>query len=144
MADEKEVARRFALLAPEMNERMRRLLAAAESLTSGYGGVSVVSRATGVSRRAIGAGIEELKQKIFDTLGLIRVFTKEPGRKHSELPVVMKIGADIRELAGRIRKDYPDRFVFAKIWGKSAKFAGQSVGIEYKLNDQDIVELHLK
>ncbi|MGH9720144.1 MAG: ISAzo13 family transposase [Bryobacteraceae bacterium] len=62
MADEKQVARRFALLASEMDERMRRLFAAAESLTIGYGGVSIVSRATGVSRRAIDVGIEELKQ----------------------------------------------------------------------------------
>ena len=62
MADEKEVAQRFSLLASQLDERMRRLFAAAESLTLGYGGVSTVSRATGVSRRAIGAGIEELKQ----------------------------------------------------------------------------------
>lgn len=89
-------------------------------------------------------GLEELKQRIFDSLGLIRVFTKEPGRKPSELPVVLKADADIKELATNIRKDYPDRFLFAKIWGKGAKFAGQSVGIEYKLHDQDIVELHLK
>ena len=40
---------------------MRRLFAAAESLAIGYGGVSMVSSATGVSRRAIDAGIEELK-----------------------------------------------------------------------------------
>jgi len=45
-----------------MDERMRRLVAAAESLTIGYGGVSIVSHKTGVSRHAIGAGIEELKQ----------------------------------------------------------------------------------
>jgi Rhodopirellula transposase DDE domain len=62
MADEKQVARRFALLASEMDERMRRLFAAAESLALGYGGISMVSRATGVSRRAIDAGIKELKQ----------------------------------------------------------------------------------
>jgi len=62
MADEKQVARRFALLASEMDERMRRLFAAAESLTIGYGGVSIVSRATGVSRHAIDAGVEELRQ----------------------------------------------------------------------------------
>ena len=61
MADSKQIARRFGLLVTEMDERMRRLFAAAESLTIGYGGVSVVSRATGVSRRAIDAGIKELK-----------------------------------------------------------------------------------
>jgi hypothetical protein len=40
--------------------RMRRLIAAAESLAIDYGGVSIVSRATGVSRRAIARGIVEL------------------------------------------------------------------------------------
>jgi hypothetical protein len=42
---------------------MRRLVAAAESEVIGYGGVSAVARATGVSRRAITAGIKELKQR---------------------------------------------------------------------------------
>ncbi len=41
---------------------MRRLVAAAESGAIGYGGVSAVARATGVSRRAITEGIKELKQ----------------------------------------------------------------------------------
>src|SRR5580693_5365439 len=39
---------------------MRRLIAAAESLDIDYGGISIVSRATGVSRRAIARGIVEL------------------------------------------------------------------------------------
>jgi Rhodopirellula transposase DDE domain len=41
---------------------MRRLVAAAESEVIGYGGVSAVARATGVSRRAITEGIKELSQ----------------------------------------------------------------------------------
>jgi hypothetical protein len=60
--DEKALERRFGLLESQMDERMRRLFAAAESLTIGYGGISIVSRATGVSRRAIASGIEELKR----------------------------------------------------------------------------------
>jgi hypothetical protein len=46
------VKRRFERLLPAVDERMRRLIAAAESLAIGYGGISIVSRATGVSRRA--------------------------------------------------------------------------------------------
>jgi transposase len=42
---------------------MRRLLAAAESEAMGYGGVSTVARATGVSRRAITQGLKELKER---------------------------------------------------------------------------------
>ena len=46
-----------------MDERMRRLVAAAESDAIGYGGVSAVARATGVSRRAITEGRKELKRR---------------------------------------------------------------------------------
>src|SRR5579875_3580323 len=42
---------------------MRRLVAAAESEAIGYGGVSAVARATGVSRRAITEGIKELSRR---------------------------------------------------------------------------------
>src|ERR1051325_9888402 len=42
---------------------MRRLVAAAESEAIGYGGVSAVARATGVSRRAITEGIKELNRR---------------------------------------------------------------------------------
>src|ERR1700723_4048163 len=42
---------------------MRRLVAAAESEAIGYGGVSAVARATGVSRRAITEGTKELRQE---------------------------------------------------------------------------------
>ena len=57
-----DIQRRFRTLAPFLDERMRRLVAASESKAIGYGGVSVVARATGVSRRAITEGMKELKE----------------------------------------------------------------------------------
>jgi transposase len=54
------IQRRFECLLPTLDERRRRLMAAAESLAIGYGGISRVARATGVSRRAIARGIAEL------------------------------------------------------------------------------------
>ncbi|HWU39712.1 MAG TPA: ISAzo13 family transposase, partial [Candidatus Acidoferrum sp.] len=47
---------------PHLNERSRRMLAATEALGIGYGGVSVVSRACGLSRVTITKGIRELAQ----------------------------------------------------------------------------------
>src|SRR6185312_12758327 len=61
MASEPEVRARFEMLAPFLNERTRRLAAAAEAASIGRGGVSRVARATGVSRRAIASGLAELK-----------------------------------------------------------------------------------
>jgi transposase len=61
MADEAAIGIRFGALSGVLDERMRRLIAAAEAEAIGHGGASIVSRATGVSRRAIRAGLQELK-----------------------------------------------------------------------------------
>jgi transposase len=63
MVDENTIRRRFRLIAAHLDERMRRLVAAAEAAALGFGGTSIVARATGVSRRAIHIGARELKQK---------------------------------------------------------------------------------
>src|SRR3712207_5722679 len=60
MAEDEAIKRRFELLGPHLDERTRRLLAASEAVAVGRGGASAVARATGVSRRRIGAGIKEL------------------------------------------------------------------------------------
>ena len=67
---------------------MRRLVAAAESEAMGYGGVSAVSRATGVSRRAITEGVKELGQtkKSKKTSALrSRIRRQGAGRKRASL-----------------------------------------------------------
>ena len=58
-----DIQQRFRSLSVFLDERMRRLVAAAESEAIGYGGVSAVARATGVSRRAITEGLKELRQQ---------------------------------------------------------------------------------
>ena len=63
MVNHKDIQRRFRSLSAFLDERMRRLVAAAESEALGYGGVSAVARATGVSRRAITEGMQELHQR---------------------------------------------------------------------------------
>jgi DNA-binding phage protein len=66
------IKQRFASLEPFLNERLRRLYAAAEAKTLGYGGVSTVARATGVSRRAIGIGLKELDDPAATSVTQIR------------------------------------------------------------------------
>ena len=88
--------------------------------------------------------IEKLKDEIFQTLKLIRVYTKSPGKKHDWPPVALHDGDEVATLAKVIHKDFIKRFSFARIWGKSAKHDGQKVGLEHELMDEDIVEIHTK
>ena len=56
------IQRRFDLLEKHLDERLRRLVAAAEAEALGARGISVVSRSTGVSRQAIRRGMQELRE----------------------------------------------------------------------------------
>jgi transposase len=79
MKEEEGVKQRFELVAGELNERARRLLAASEAVVIGRGGISAVSRATGLSRKAIRQGIKELQEGQRPKEGCIR--RKGGGRK---------------------------------------------------------------
>ena len=59
--DEETLKKKFAALELMLNERTRRLLAAAEAQALGHGGIAMVVRATGVPRSTIARGIKELE-----------------------------------------------------------------------------------
>jgi transposase-like protein len=74
------IRHKFQVLAPLMNERMRRLWAGSESLALGRGGISVVATATGLSRNTITAGRRELRQDIGEsTEGASTEHSRHPG-----------------------------------------------------------------
>ena len=86
MAREDEIKQRFSQLEAWLDERARRLWAAAESVAHGRGGISLVARASGVSRRAIAVGLAELQNKP-DRSRLTRlpIRQKGGGRKKASL-----------------------------------------------------------
>ena len=82
MAQADEIRTRFQKLTPFLDERMRRLVAASESVALGFGGTSLVAAATGVSRRAIIQGIKELDEPVpAPTAGAARIRRAGGGRK---------------------------------------------------------------
>ena len=94
---------------------------------------------------AIKGSIEDLKEEIWKYVGLIKVYTKEPGKKlRMDIPVPLKKGSLLKDMAAFLHKDFIKKFRFARIWGHSAKFGGQQVGLTHPLEDEDIVEIHLK
>jgi hypothetical protein len=60
MHDDPELQRKFASILPNLDERQRRLLAAAEARSLGYGGIRRVSRASGISHTTIRRALEQL------------------------------------------------------------------------------------
>jgi transposase len=66
------LSRKFAAILPHLDERARRLVAASEARSLGYGGVSEISRASGLSRKAISKGIRELADGLQLPSGRVR------------------------------------------------------------------------
>jgi len=76
---EAAIVAKYAVVAPVLNERARRLWAAAESRSVGYGGDSVVSAATGISRVTIRSGRREVAEGVEATTRVRRVGAGRPG-----------------------------------------------------------------
>ena len=90
-------------------------------------------------------GIDELGKALFDSLGIIRIYTKEPGmRVHSDHPFALRRGVTINELAKNIHKEFVSNFMFAMVWAKRLPFSPKKVGLGFQLEDGDIVEIHTR
>ncbi len=89
-----------------------------------------------------GYRISEIPQRIFRLSGVIRVYTKEPNQqKPSEIPLILKKGATVADAIMKIREEFLQYFKYARIWGPSAKFPGERVGLDHVLEDGDIIEI---
>ncbi len=81
--DKEKISKRFELLKPILNERARRHFAAAEALAIGHGGITLVAKVTGISRRAITVGCKEIKNLSEDDRATQSVRRKGAGRKRA-------------------------------------------------------------
>jgi len=81
----KSVRRKFAALQPVLDERARRRWAAAESLELGWGGISAVAEATGMSRVTITTGIGELKARQRSRCRQETAYIRRPGGGRKQL-----------------------------------------------------------
>lgn len=91
-----------------------------------------------------GTGLEELRQAIYQTMDVVRVYTKLPSAKEPdrERPFTVRRGSTLLDMAGQVHKDYVERLKFARVWGSTVHDATVVKG-DYVLQDQDVVELHM-
>jgi hypothetical protein len=97
-----------------------------------------------------GEGLDILRQKIFEELNIIRVYTKLPGKKIdlSSPPFVLKHGSTVLDAARAVHREFAHSLKFAKIWSsekskRSTLHDGQMVERTHQLEDCDILELHI-
>jgi small GTP-binding protein len=89
--------------------------------------------------------IDELKELIFKKLNFMRLYLKEPGKSADmNIPLITFTGATIENICNKLHRDFVGRFKFARVWGKSAKFPGQSLTLKHVMKDEDVLEIHLK
>ncbi len=89
-----------------------------------------------------GAGLEKLSAKLFELLGIIRIYAKPPGKPADMTePFTLPVGSTVMDLAIQIHRQLAEKLKTAKIWGTGV-YDGQNVQRNHVLNDKDIIELH--
>ncbi len=91
-----------------------------------------------------GQGLESLRNAIFQTLDVIRVYTKMPNQKEPDFdrPYTIHRGGTLLEVAEMIHKDFATGLKNARVWGNHVH-DGTYVKGDYVLHDKDVIELHL-
>lgn len=88
-----------------------------------------------------GDNTELIPRLAFETLELIRVYTRGPSGITAEKPLVLRKGATVLDVAKAIHSSFVDNFRYARIWGPSAKYPGERVGKDHVLADKDVIEI---
>lgn len=88
-------------------------------------------------------GLERLSEALFQALGIVRVYTKEPGESQPDLrPIIVKQGATVADVARQVHSYFAERFRYARLTGPNARHQGERVGAGYTVKDRDVLELH--
>lgn len=91
-----------------------------------------------------GQGLEKLREAIYRSLDVIRVYTKLPHEKAAdfEKPFTLRPGSTVLDMAGLVHKDFIKNFKFARLWGEGVHDGTQVKG-DHELKDRNVVELHV-
>ncbi len=89
--------------------------------------------------------IEELKERLYEKLGFIRIYLKPQGKPADmDEPLIVRYGSSIGDICDKLHRDFKKRFRYAQIWGDSAKHEGQRAGLDHMMSDNDILTIVLR
>lgn len=87
--------------------------------------------------------IDELLERIWEKLDMLRVYTKPKGQVPDyEAPVILsKARRKVEDFCNKIHKALLRDFKYAIVWGSSVKHQPMKVGKEHVLNDEDVLQI---
>jgi hypothetical protein len=88
-------------------------------------------------------GLDALKEKLWEALGMIRVYMDKPGRGVDyDEPLVLREGKNtVDDALNKLGGTLDERFRFARVTGPSAKHDEQQVGRDHELQDEDVMRV---
>lgn len=91
-----------------------------------------------------GLNLGQFARAVFDLLGLVRVYTKPPGKKLDRTaPFVLHRGQTVHDAARMVHKDFAEHMKYARLFRGAPEREGLMVERTHVLEDQDILEFHL-
>ena len=89
--------------------------------------------------------VDIFPEMIWESLGLVRVYTKPRGKKPDfEDPLVLtdgRHGTSIEAACKQVHRSLLDNFDYAMVWGTSVKHTPQRVGLSHGLHDEDVIQI---
>jgi small GTP-binding protein len=87
--------------------------------------------------------LEEFKRVVYDFLGVVRVYTRAPGKKPDfNDPYVVARGSTVLDVAEKVHRDFVENLKYARIWGEG-KVDGIMVPRDFVISEGDVLELHV-
>jgi ribosome-interacting GTPase 1 len=91
-----------------------------------------------------GEGLDAVARTVFEELGIVRVYTKVPGKKaEMGAPYVLKRGNTVIDAARHVHKDFAEHLKFARLYHSGTGRDGLMVERTHVVRDGDVLEFHL-
>ena len=89
-----------------------------------------------------GINMDLLKDRIYESLRFIRIYMRpKGGEADMEEPLIAREGDTVEDVCNKIHRSMRRQFRYGMVWGRSAKFGGQRVGLDHVMRDEDVLTI---
>lgn len=91
-----------------------------------------------------GENLDEFRWAVFDALGVVRMYSKPPGKPPDlTRPYILRRGQTVLEAAGLVHRDFAEKLKFARLYRLNGEPSGLMVDRTHVVEDKDILEFHI-